>query len=131
MKIEFFTIDAPHNETTVEGALTNYEVNRFLNENGIKPVGISAEYNELSGKILLSIAYHESKSFTEMFFDMFKTHNQYEVRFETLCEYNEKSHTKYIQLQLENAINFNEHETISHGIFVQDSIAKVVFLEFK
>lgn len=101
MKIEFFTIDPPTKakETTLEGSLTNYQVNKFLNENGIQPTGISAEFNELSGKILLSIAYKESKSLLKSVLDTFKKRNTFEVRFETLCSYNEKSHTKYIQLQ--------------------------------
>lgn len=131
MKIEFFTIDAPsENETTVEGALTSYKVNKFLNENGILPVGISAEFNELSGKVLLSLAYKESKPLLRTLANLFKK-DEYEVRFESLCEYKENAHTKYIQLQLENAINFNTHLTISHGIFVEHGIAKVVFLEHK
>lgn len=59
-----------------------------------------------------------------------KLYGNYQIRFETLYDYNEKDHSVYIQLALENSVNFCKHENISHGIFVQNGKAKVAFLEY-
>jgi hypothetical protein len=130
-KAKLFTIDAPGKQTLEDGSLTHYDINNFLNTNNINPKDISAEYNELSGKLLISIGYAENKSLFKRFVDFLMGRTQYEIRFENLTDYSEKSHTVYIQKALEDAINYSKHETISHGIFVQEGIAKVVFLEYK
>lgn len=127
-KVKFFTIDSNYNQTLESGAPTWYEINNFLNS-GIKPTDISAEYNEFSGKILVSIGYGEEKSNLDKVIDRLKGRKRYVVRFESLAVYNEDSHTVYIQKMLEDAINYNQHDTISHGIFVDKGRAKVVFLE--
>lgn len=129
-KVKLFTIDAPGKQTLSDGSLTHYDINKFLNS-GIEPRDISAEYNELSGKVLISIGYSEEKSKVKKLYDSLRGHSEYEIRFADLCHYNEKAHTVYIQKQLEDAINLNTHETISHGIFVEHDIAKVVLLEYK
>jgi hypothetical protein len=131
MKFKLFTIDAPSKETNEDGSLTNYEINRFLNENDITPHDISAEYNEASGKMLVSIGYYEGKSFVSRIVNFLKNRGPFQIRFSELYNYSEKGHTVYIQLQLENAVNYNEHATISHGVYVEQGIAKVVFLEHK
>jgi hypothetical protein len=130
-KIKLFTIDAPGKQTLEDGSLTHYDINAFLNSNNIVPKDISAEYNELSGKVLISIGYGEEKSLIKNLFDRITGLSEYEIRFADLCQYSEKSHTIFVQKQLEDAINLNTHTTISHGIFVEKGIAKVVFLEYK
>jgi len=130
-KAKLFTIDAPGAQTLADGSLTHYEVNNFLNSNNIEPKDISAEYNELSGKVLLSIGYAEDKSLLKKVADFLRGRKEYEIRFESLHPYNEKGHTVYVQKALEDSINYNNHETISHGIFVKDGNANVVFLEYK
>ncbi len=130
-KAKLFTIDAPGQQKLDDGSLTHYDINNFLNSNNIEPKDISAEYNELSGKVLISIGYSEDKSLLKRLYDFLRGHSEYEVRFATLCPYNEKSHTIFVQKQLEDAINYSTHQTISHGIFVQKGEAKVVFLEYK
>lgn len=132
-KAKLFTINAPApgKETLDDGSLTSYEVNKFLNESNILPKDISAEYNELSGKLLLSVGYSEFKPFLQTVLDYLKGRKEYEVRFENLHPYIENKHTVYVQKKLEDAINYNTHDTISHGIYVQDQVAKVVFLEYK
>lgn len=130
-KAKLFTIDAPGKQTLEDGSLTHYDINAFLNENNIEPKDISAEYNEISGKVLISVGYSEDKSLIKRLFDFLKGHTEYEIRFETLTDYSEKAHTVYVQKALEDAINYSKHDTISHGIFVQEGVAKVVFLEYK
>lgn len=127
-KIKFFTIDSNFNQTLENGAPTWYEINNFLNS-GIKPTDISAEYNEFSNKILISIGYAESMSTLDRVVDRLKGRKRYVVRFESLSPYNEDRHTVIIQRVLELAIHNNENDTISHGIFVDRGQAKVVFLE--
>lgn len=133
LKFKFFTIDNPKTktETNVDGSSTNYEINEFLNSKDVRPVDISAEYNENTGHLLISIGYQEEISIWTQIWDFLKGRGKYQVHFTELAEYSEKAHTMYIKLQLENALNYNEHETISHGIYVANSQACVVLLENK
>lgn len=130
IKIKFFTIAPPKNQTNLDDTLTCYEIKEFLNTNKIQPIDISAEYNELSGNILISLAYREEKNFWTSIHDFFKNHNSYQIRFVELAEYKENSHTYYIQLPLENAINDSDKNNISHAIYVEHGMVKVIFLEY-
>jgi len=127
LRIKFFTIKPPQDETLIDGSLTNYLINNFLNADGIHPVDISAEYNEFTGTILISVAYKESKSLLESIIGR----KGYEVRFVEIGHYHENAHTVYMQKVLEDAANYNVHRNISHGIYVEKSMTKAVFLEYK
>lgn len=135
MRFKLFTIAPPVAKHGKDKTLlvTVKEINDFLNSQteDVHPTDISAEYNEGTNKMLISIGYKDQPSILESITSFLKKRlkGNYQVRFEDLYEYNEKDHKVYIQLELENAVNYNVHETISHGIYVQDGRAKVVFLE--
>lgn len=133
MRFEFFTINPPSlgKETNTDGTLTSYAINNFLNAENIQPTDVSCEFNENTNTLLVSIGYKESKSVLQDAIDFLKKHNGYRIRFNKLAQYDEKSHTKYLQLELENSVNFDEHENISHGIYVENGMAYCAFLEYK
>lgn len=130
-KVKFFTIDVPKTETNLDGTLTSYVINSFLNEGGIEPFDVSLEYNEFTDHLLVSIAYKEEKSLLKTAEELLTGHAKgYQTRFVTLGEYRERAHTVYIQLPLENELNRNSH-MISHGIYVEKGTAKAMILEYK
>ena len=133
LKFKFFTLTPPSEskETNEDGSMTSYQVNNWLNAENIQPVDVSAEYNENTGSLLLSIGYKENKSIWQSIVDFVKRRGEYQIRFAQLTIYSEKAHTVYIQLELENAVNYNEHENISHGIYVEKGMAHCAFLEYR
>jgi len=135
MRFKLFTIEPPKTETNSDNSLTCYEINNFLNAKGeeVHPTDISAEFNELTGKMLISVGYKDQVSVFESIANFIKkkVNGRYQIRFTDLCDYSEKNHNVYLQLELENAVNYNTHETISHGIFVENGRAKVAFLEYE
>lgn len=131
IKVKLITIDTPSKETNEDGSLTNYAINKFLNDNQVEPTDISAEYNELSNKVLVSIPYVEEKSVIKTILDFIKGRKGYQVRFAHIGSYLEEAHTVYIQKGLEDAVNYNSHQAIGHGIYVDNQQLYSVFLEYK
>lgn len=131
IKVKLVTIDAPSKETNEDGSLTNYEINKFLNENKVEPTDISAEYNEFSNKVLVSIPYAEEKSMITSIINFIRGRKGYQTRFVHIGAYLEAAHTIYIQKGLEDAVNYNSHQAIAHGIYVDNQQFYAVFLEYK
>lgn len=136
MKFKIFTIEVPSKETNLDGSLTNYEINQFLNNeevagSHIQPTDVSCEFNEETNLITVSIGYKEEKSLLKTIGDFVTRKKGYQIRFSEIGPYLEKRKdvAVYLQLQLENAVNYNEHESISHGIFINHHTLWVAFLE--